>query len=229
MRGLKREPFRIERYGRLQTVASAPPNKFGQAQVVCDCDCGNRVTVDRSRMRRGRCSSCGCLRREAGHQRVMTVLKPKHGLHSTVEYRAWSAMKGRCTNPNHKSWKDYGGRGIAVCTRWMSSVVAFFEDMGPRPSPNHSLERVDNTKGYEPGNCVWATMSTQSKNRRNTIRITAFGETLLLAEWSERTGIPTTVLDSRLRVGRWSAERTVSTPYRQNPIPWFTGTFIPRV
>ena len=92
----------------------------------------------------------------------------KHGCNTsggrTPEYRAWESMVQRCTNPKHAKWKTYGGRGIAVCDRWRS-FAAFLEDMGLRPSTEHSLDRKDNDRGYEPGNCRWATRKEQMRNR----------------------------------------------------------------
>ncbi len=84
---------------------------------------------------------------------------------STPEYRAWWAMRDRCTNPAHRNWANYGGRGITVCDRWMNSFDNFLEDMGPRPD-GMSLDRIDNEKGYGPGNCRWTTMVVQNNNRR---------------------------------------------------------------
>jgi hypothetical protein len=83
-----------------------------------------------------------------------------------AEYRAWKAMKTRCTNPNRADWKNYGGRGISVCERWATSFENFLADVGPKPSPLHTLDRILNDGSYEPGNCRWATRGEQLKNKR---------------------------------------------------------------
>lgn len=88
-----------------------------------------------------------------------------HGLTKTVEYRAWHSMKQRCLNPKCRRWNKYGGRGIAICQKWLDSFEAFLADMGPRPSPDHSIDRIDNDGDYEPGNCRWATRSQQQQNK----------------------------------------------------------------
>jgi hypothetical protein len=101
------------------------------------------------------------------------VSRLTHGKYGIPEDRAWGAMIQRCTNPKHPRWRYYGARGIAVCERWLYSFSAFMEDMGPRPSQEHSLDRIDNEGNYEPGNCRWATRSEQRCNRRDAGQLRA--------------------------------------------------------
>lgn len=90
----------------------------------------------------------------------------KHGMHGTPEYNAWRAMKARCKNPKHKQYEGWGGRGIAVCSRWNDDFAAFYNDMGDKPSSAHSIDRIDNDGDYMPDNCRWATLSQQNRNKR---------------------------------------------------------------
>lgn len=139
--------------------------------------------------------------------------KPKHGLSQTPEYRAWQQMLRRCTQPGHPAWKDYGGRGIKVCDRWASSVVDFIADMGPRPSSKHELDRRDNNGDYTPDNCRWVLRYENCRNRRSNRILSLSGESLTVAAWSERLGIPSDVILKRLQAG-WAATAALQTPVR---------------
>jgi hypothetical protein len=140
--------------------------------------------------------SCGCLRSE-----THTTHGTTKGGHKTPEYRAWQAMKNRCYYEGHVQFKDYGGRGIVVCERWLESFETFLADMGPRPTPSHSLDRFPDVNGnYEPSNCRWATSSEQHRNRRNNRLITHGGKTMCLTAWAEAYGINPHTL--RRRLGR---------------------------
>lgn len=96
----------------------------------------------------------------------LIVKKEMHGMRQTAEYRSWAHLKERCETTSCKRYNDYGGRGIKVCDRWLNSFSNFFEDMGKKPSPKHSIQRIDNNGNYEPSNCKWATPAEQSVGRR---------------------------------------------------------------
>lgn len=145
-----------QRFSRLVVVRQSPLWRHGCAQWECLCDCGERVTVNGHTLRNGNTRSCGCLMRTHGES----------GPDRSPEYATWKGIKRRCSAPRCKDYKDYGGRGIRVCDRWLNSFENFLADMGRKPSPKHSIDRADNDGNYEPGNCRWATPSEQSKNRR---------------------------------------------------------------
>lgn len=135
-----------------------------------------------------------------------------HGLWRRPEYKTWENAIQRCTNPNHSSYERYGGRGIRVCEEWRDSFLAFFEHVGPRPSPAHSIDRIDNDGDYEPGNVRWATDREQRANTRRTRRLTFQGRTQSLAMWAQEMGIRKSTLHYRFVCLGWSAERALTTP-----------------
>lgn len=149
------------RFERLKVLKSFIDSR--NTVCYCLCDCGNMITVRANELRRGHTKSCGCLRVDFGKARRT------HGLSRTSEYGAWYNMIRRCTDPNIKQWKDYGGRGLTVCQRWLKSFSNFIKDMGSKPSPELTLERFFNYEGYKPSNCVWATRKEQIRNRRNSV------------------------------------------------------------
>jgi hypothetical protein len=151
---------------------------------------------------RGHTTSCGCLR---NHPKP----KERHGLANTSEYGIWTHMIQRCTNPNRHSYPDYGGRGIKVCKRWRKSFRAFYEDMGPRPSVNYSLDRIDVNRDYEPHNCRWATADIQTNNARSNRRIIFNGQNLTVAQWAKKLGLPKETLYARLNKG-WETEHILN-------------------
>lgn len=130
------------------------------------------------------------------------------------EYRAWSALKSRCQNPNDHHYKNWGGRGIKVCSSWQV-FENFLADMGECPD-GMTIERKDNNGDYEPGNCVWATMRTQRRNTRQNVFLSHVGKTLTVTDWAELLGVPRGVLFQRLRHG-WTVERTLDEPVAHKP------------
>jgi hypothetical protein len=152
-------------------------------------------------------------------------LKHGHGRQAgrTAAYRAWKHMRERCNNPNAADYGRYGGRGIRVCTRW-DDYSAFLSDLGDRPGPTHSLDRIDVNGNYEPGNCRWADIKTQARNRRETIFITIDEDTRPLKEWVEISGVSYHTVFQRLKLMGWEPRAAIFTParkgnYRRRPCP----------
>ncbi len=139
-------------------------------------------------------------------------MSARHGKSKTPEHRCWLKMKERCTNPNAINFERYGGRGIAVCEEWRTDFLAFYRDMGPRPSPSHSLERIDNLRGYSKENCRWATIYEQANNTRRNILITRDGRTQTRAQWCRELGLNEVLVRQRMGRDKWDAERAMFAP-----------------
>lgn len=181
----------------------------GQAYWWCLCECGVMREVIASSLRGGVSTSCGCRNSDLVVERQTT-----HGDTRSAEYRVWAAMWQRCTNPKQRSYARYGARGIKVCRRWEESYEAFLEDMGRKPSPAHSLDRINYDGNYEPNNCRWATDTEQARNTVRNRLLTYEGETLTMAEWSERKGFAYQLVNTRINILHWSVEKALTTPHR---------------
>lgn len=131
----------------------------------------------------------------------------------TAEYRAWKNMIARCYNPKNASYARYGGRGIKVCKAWREDFTFFLRDMGRKPSPDLSLERVNNNKGYSPDNCVWASREEQAMNRRMVIILSHNEIILPLTKWAKKIGIKSRTIHARLAAG-WSTHDALTRPLR---------------
>jgi hypothetical protein len=182
-----------QRFGQLVAVEIAGRNKARLILWLCRCDCGATKSVSGKLLRDGRTTSCGHLAIEQIVKRSLRHGASRRGK-VTPEYRAWSRMKERCMNPRCKRFRDYGGRGISICERWLS-FDNFLLDMGVR-SHGCSLDRINNDGIYEPSNCRWATRSEQMLNRRKFTRCPQSEATkqkirlAALDQWRSRRGIP---------------------------------------
>jgi hypothetical protein len=155
--------------------------------------------------------SCGCWRDERASEKSTIHGHCRPGARSP-EFISWMGMLMRCTNPNDAGYPAYGGRGIVVCERWRESFENFLADMGPKPTPDHQIDRYpDNQGNYEPGNCRWATRSENQNNRDCNVRIEHDGRTMTIAEWSRETGTGWSTIRERLRRG-WSASDAITRP-----------------
>jgi hypothetical protein len=185
----------------------------------CLCDCGRTTAVPGRYLRSSNTRSCGCRIPEVASER-----KKIHGLSNTPLHHRWCNILTRCENPHCADWPRYGGRGIAVCHRW-HSFEHFLADMGHPPSPQHTIDRIDNDGGYWCGrldcpdcgpaqripNCRWATPREQEENKENKRRLDFQGECHTVAEWARKLGLSYKTLSQRVWVG-WSTERALTEP-----------------
>lgn len=191
-----------QRFGRLLVISFAG-TKHRKALWNCVCDCGNHCEVIGCNLRRGTSTSCGCYRLEFTKENNST-----HHMSNTPTWNTYRRMMERCYYPRKDSYPKYGGRGIAVCSRWRESFENFFADMGTRPD-DCTLDRIDNDGPYSPENCRWATSIEQMNNRTNNVFVTYEGKTLTATQWSRIVGIPVSTIRSRIRRG-WTAEQTLT-------------------
>jgi hypothetical protein len=178
----------------------------GESFWKCLCVCGHMRDVRRSELLRLASSSPTC----NGHWTSRRQSKT-HGLSQAPEYHVWWNMLSRCENPKAQEYPRYGTRGITVCAAW-HDFMAFYTDMGPRPSARHSIDRYPDPNGhYGPENCRWATPAEQNRNMRKTILLTHNGVTLCMKDWAAAAGMPYATLDYRLKHG-WLLEDALTTP-----------------
>lgn len=174
----------------------------------CRCDCGRIRTISGGSITSGLSASCGC-------QTIIATKKSNttHGKSKTREYRTWAGIKERCYSPKKPVYKHYGGRGIKVCDRWLESFENFFEDMGLKPSPKHSIERKNTNGNYEPSNCVWATQLEQMHNFGKNVNVEINGEIKCIAEWARGVNMKEATFRARIRAG-WDPIVALSKPVR---------------
>lgn len=178
---------------RLSFVREVPERySDGRKQAEFLCECGTTVVRPIIRVTSGKLRSCGCLARENNQAR-------KHGGHQSPTYSSWRAMKQRCLNPASKDYPRWGGKGVTICPEW-ASFDAFLADMGTRP-PGTTIDRIDPDKGYEPGNCRWATPKEQVRNRRDLVTVATRDGPIALVDHAASLGISKGAAHLRLKRG----------------------------
>lgn len=200
-----------QRFGYLVALGRGPSTpKY--ATWRCKCDCGREVIVEGRKLRTGAKKAC-CI---GGHRFKPDYSNRPSGVGLTVrhprEYQSFSSMRERCLNPNKEGYAAYGGRGITVCERW-ASFENFFADMGPKPTPRHTIERVDNNGNYTPENCKWATPEEQRRNMRTSVYVNYEGKQILLLDLVQKLGLNRNQVYQRLTLG-WPLEDALTVPIR---------------
>lgn len=209
-----------QRYGRLLVVERAG-SRNNRAHWLCECTCGGSKIVDGCSLRDGDTTSCGCLHREmmsamakANHAAGTIKYKRTHGhsgKHRSLTYNTWTGMRQRCHYPGSIGYATYGAKGVTVCERWRYSFENFLADMGER-KPGFTLDRVCNSKGYEPDNCRWLDSKGQRLNRADVRLLSYQGRTQSVTDWGRELGISPFTIYKRLDRNKWSVHRSLSTP-----------------
>lgn len=179
-----------------------------QSYWLCRCECGTEKIVASGSLKNGSSKSCGCYRSETVKNKETT-----HGLSKSPEWNTWSNIKQRCYNQNNERYREYGGRGIKVCERWLESFENFYEDMGNRPE-GMTIERIDADGDYCPENCRWATWHEQRRNKQDTDMIEFDGKIMCLSDWAAYVGISQPLLWKRIHSLGWNVEKALTTPPR---------------
>lgn len=204
--------------GQFTIIKFVGRDKYKSALWECQCSCGTIKIIRVSSLKSGAIKSCGCFKKSHLISISTNHNQGKHPLYST-----YAQMIHRCTNPNSKNYHRYGGRGIKVCKEWLGNPEQFFKDMGPKPTPKHSIDRINNDGDYSPDNCRWATNKEQSNNQSTNHLITFNGETKNIQQWSEAFNLNQNTFHSRILHG-WSIDRILSEPTqkRRKKLPLIT-------
>jgi hypothetical protein len=198
-----------KRFGRLTVIYKGIARKR-HSTWMCRCDCGATKEIRTSLLLQQITKSCGCIAKEVTRAKMTTHGRSKDKMDGV--YTIWQGMRQRCFDSNCAAYPRYGGRGISVCDRWQY-FTKFSEDMGPRPSVKHSVDRIDNDCGYYPENCRWATKKEQQRNRRDNVTIKYEGAVITLMEASELAGASYYRAYARLKLG-WPVERLFTEPLK---------------
>lgn len=186
-----------EQFGRWTVI-----EVLSKEKAIAKCQCGTEREVWSQNLKQSKSKSCGCLSRELarGPKPKLGEMRVTHGQSKTPVYKVWAAMLARCTHATNPAYRNYGGRGITVCERWLR-FENFIADMGQRPSAKHSIDRIDNNGNYEPTNCRWATKKEQCNNMRSNRVLVLNGRAQTIAQWSEELGLSHDAIRKRLQRG----------------------------
>lgn len=184
-------------YGKLTVISYSHSNNG--AYWLCRCECGRELISNHHALASGKkgCKYCS-------HQ--------THGLSKTKEFKVWQGIQQRCHNPDDTNFHKYGMKGISVCKRWRDSFMNFYSDMGQAPTKRHTLDRIESTGNYEPGNCRWATYEEQNNNRSCNVFIELNGESKTLPQWCRAYGLDARTVRSRIYEHGWSVIDALTTP-----------------
>lgn len=188
-------------------------SKAGSILWKCKCRCSKIVHVHTGSLKSKHVRSCGCLHREKAAEQAYAIgiANKTHGMTRSREYECWSRMLDRCFDKTKLAYVNYGKRGVTVCDRWKDFTL-FYEDMGPRPGTEYSIDRINNDGNYEPGNCRWATQLQQQRNRRSNVKITYDGRTQCISEWAEEYGMPMGLVWERIQKMGWNVHDALHLP-----------------
>lgn len=195
------------RFGALVPIARAGSQRR-YAMWLCACDCGQQVTVRSDHLLYGVKKAC-----QINNHRWRVPKPPGVTTKYRSEFKSWEHMRRRCNDPKEKTYANYGGRGIKVCARW-GKFANFIADMGPKPSPKHTIDRKNNNGNYTPKNCWWATPRQQSRNTRRSVFVRYEGKRVLLCDLVEQLGLNRQMVYGRLKIG-WSLKDALSLPVRK--------------
>ena len=188
------------RYGRWGVIDFGTRASESRARpyYLCVCDCGDKREVNLRLLENGQSKSCGCLKKEKLSERSKS-----HGLSKHKLYWVWHKMVKRCEDKNHRQFKDYGGRGIFICSEWRNNYILFYEwSILNGYTEGLQIDRVNNNYGYSPTNCRWATRTVQQRNKRNNRWVDFFGEKWILKEISETFSINLKSIQGHLYRGK---------------------------
>lgn len=206
-----------QRYGQWTVLEAGCSSGAKRYRAKCLCECGAVEHVYHYSLLYGASIRCkGCWMRLSA--KATSARNFKHGNSCKAEYFVYHGMLSRCYDQLAVGFANYGGRGITVCAKWRDSLQAFLTDMGPRPTPAHTLDRLNNDGNYEPGNCQWATRYEQARNRRSNVKLTLNGETLILKDWAKRFNVPAKLVRNRINRGCDLMWALTSPPRKGTPL-----------